>query len=138
MQQNRYGVYGDGGYQATYDYVVKSMSVQFPSYYTRRMLTQIACGLPSGTVTTPSSGNPVESTTPAPTCQPDRSYTAKSGDTCDSIAKSNLVSSGSLFAMNPMLMDCAAVIAGSKLCLPPSCEKVDLPHLYWETLLICC
>jgi LysM repeat protein len=137
MQQNKYGVYGDGGYQVTYDYVVKSMHVQFPSYKTRRMLTQIACELHSGTVTTPSGGRPVENTIPAPTCQSGRSYIAKSGDTCNSIAKINLVSSGSLFAMNPMLLDCTAIQAGAKLCLPPSCEKVRMPHSCAETLLMC-
>jgi|TARA_R110002003_G_scaffold562_8_gene20471 hypothetical protein len=29
MQQNKYGVYANGGYQETYDYVVKSKQAQF-------------------------------------------------------------------------------------------------------------
>ena len=83
-----------------------------------------ACGLPGGTITLPSNGIPVENSSPISTCQPGRSYTAKSGDTCDAIAKGNLVSSGSLYSMNPMLLDCNAIAEGTKLCLPPSCQKV--------------
>ncbi|RYO12262.1 hypothetical protein AA0111_g12604 [Alternaria arborescens] len=59
----------------------------------------------------------------APSCA-SQSYETVNGDTCDSIAKSKLVSSTSLYALNPMLFDCSNIPAGTKVCLPPSCEKL--------------
>jgi LysM repeat protein len=50
-------------------------------------------------------------------------YVTKLGDTCDSIALSNRVSSGSLYETNPELVNCAKPTSGTKLCLPLSCEK---------------
>ena len=61
-------------------------------------------------------------TSPVAACA-GKKYVTKSGDTCDSIAQGNLVSSGSLYKTNPKLIDCAKPSSGTELCLPPSCEK---------------
>ncbi|KAF2855741.1 carbohydrate-binding module family 50 protein, partial [Plenodomus tracheiphilus IPT5] len=105
MQANIYGVYARWGYQETYDYVVKT------------------CALPAGTPTQGIDGFTIPAPS-APSCEAGRSYTAVNGDTCDSIAKSKLVSSTSFYALNPMLLDCSKIPAGTKLCLPLSCEKL--------------
>lgn len=53
-----------------------------------------------------------------------KKYVTKAGDTCDSIAQSNLVSSGTLFYSNPLLVGCSNLKAGTELCLPPQCKSL--------------
>ena len=83
-----------------------------------------ACGL-TGVVTIPTP--PTISLTvtepEAPSCQI-KSYIVKAGDTCDSIAQANSISSGTLYDTNPKLTNCSTPIVGTKLCLPSQCEKL--------------
>ncbi|KAJ3952539.1 hypothetical protein N0V92_011011 [Colletotrichum tropicale] len=56
-------------------------------------------------------------------CQTDNWYTTVQGDTCDSIAQANSISSSSLYIENPdLIYDCYSIDIGSKLCLPPACS----------------
>lgn len=59
---------------------------------------------------------------PSTFCQTDKWYTTMSGDTCDTIALANNISSGDLYFQNPKsLFSCYSIEAGSSLCLPPPC-----------------
>ena len=82
-----------------------------------------ACGLSGVTTTKNTSPISLNVTEPAASCG-GKKYVTKSGDTCDAIAQSHLVSSGSLYDTNPELIDCANPPNGTELCLPPSCEKL--------------
>ena len=53
-----------------------------------------------------------------------RKYVTRAGDTCDSIAQGNLVSAGTLFYNNPMLVGCSKLKAGTSICLPPQCKSL--------------
>lgn len=57
-------------------------------------------------------------------CPAEHTYTTKAGDTCNSIARANHVSSGSLYEINPTLYDCENPGVGLELCLPDACEKL--------------
>jgi LysM repeat protein len=81
-----------------------------------------ACGLVDVTTTKIKPPINLNVTEPAASCGGTK-YVTKAGDTCDSIAQGNLVSSGSLYETNPELLDCTNPTSGTKLCLPPSCEK---------------
>ncbi|KAH8707644.1 hypothetical protein GQ44DRAFT_743219 [Phaeosphaeriaceae sp. PMI808] len=81
-----------------------------------------ACNLPSSTPTKPNDGFNMPAPS-APSCA-SQSYETVNGDTCDSITKSKLVLSTSLYALNPMLFDCLNIPAGTKVCLLLLCEKL--------------
>lgn len=80
------------------------------------------CGAGTGNSTAPLPPpiNP-NGTTPD-TCVSGNKYTVKSGDTCNSIAQANAVSSSTLYYINPELLNCSAPDAGQQLCLPDRCE----------------
>ncbi|KAL3473173.1 pectate lyase superfamily protein-domain-containing protein [Aspergillus californicus] len=54
-------------------------------------------------------------------CISDTHYTTQAGDTCDSIATAQSVSAGTLYAINPPLLDCTSIPPGLSLCLPQRC-----------------
>ncbi|CAK7199674.1 hypothetical protein SEUCBS139899_002357 [Sporothrix eucalyptigena] len=61
---------------------------------------------------------------------PTRRSSFLSGDTCDSIAIANSVSSATLFAINPNLQDCRKPLAvGTVLCLPHTCDALWTVHI---------
>ncbi|KAK7959253.1 pectin lyase-like protein [Apiospora aurea] len=79
------------------------------------------CGI-DGNTTIPSS--PIETSKPSQFCYTDVYYTAKAGDTCDSVAKSHSLSSASLYQSNPDgIPNCRDIAAGTELCLPDRCQE---------------
>ncbi|KAF2018021.1 carbohydrate-binding module family 50 protein [Aaosphaeria arxii CBS 175.79] len=105
MQLNPFGVYDSTIWKERYDYVVKT------------------CAL-TGIVTTPTPSTIRFNSTEPDGCAKEDKYISRVGDTCDSIAQSNRVSSGTLYEINPSLIDCSSVGANLALCLPPRCEKL--------------
>lgn len=61
---------------------------------------------------------------PTPFCVSGDFYTTVSGDSCDSIAIANSVSSAALFKGNPAIFNCSSVPAGLSICLPLTCSPV--------------
>ncbi|VUC21228.1 unnamed protein product [Clonostachys rosea] len=55
------------------------------------------------------------------TCFSGKTITTKEGDTCDSIALANSISSSTLYYINPHLLDCRSIESGLELCLPQTC-----------------
>lgn len=79
------------------------------------------CGL------TGSTDIPTSPITPDPqlqsTCVSGNNYTTRAGDSCDSIASANSVSSAALFIANSLLIDdCNAISGDVILCLPLACS----------------
>ncbi|PYH88796.1 hypothetical protein BO71DRAFT_281329, partial [Aspergillus ellipticus CBS 707.79] len=62
--------------------------------------------------------------TSTPSCVSRDVYTAKEGDTCDSIALSKGVSSATMYYTNPNILNCSDILAGTTLCLPLTCTDV--------------
>ncbi|KAM5436537.1 hypothetical protein MferCBS31731_005815 [Microsporum ferrugineum] len=58
---------------------------------------------------------------PTARCASDRQYTVSAGDNCVAISKSQHVSTGSLVVLNSLRVDCADLLLGQSLCLPPAC-----------------
>lgn len=68
---------------------------------------------------------PVQKVTPI--CVSGIMYTTQIGDTCDSIAIANSVSSASIFSANTGLQkNCTALIPGQDLCIPLKCQTYQL------------
>ncbi|KAI3538503.1 hypothetical protein CSPX01_09431 [Colletotrichum filicis] len=100
-QRSRYSKY-DSFIQSQYEYTVTE------------------CGTAGVNTTIPETPLIIED--PATYCQTDKWYTTAEGDTCDTIAQSNSVSSATLYFENPdTIFDCFNIEAGSKLCIPPPC-----------------
>lgn len=61
---------------------------------------------------------------PTQFCVSDKTYTAKAGDTCDSISAANSVASASLLNLNNNLRiaNCTSISAGMQFCLPLPCK----------------
>ncbi|CAG9990288.1 unnamed protein product [Clonostachys byssicola] len=55
------------------------------------------------------------------TCFSGKTITTKEGDSCDSIALANSISSSTLYYINPHLLDCRSIESGMELCLPQTC-----------------
>ncbi|KAF2706110.1 carbohydrate-binding module family 50 protein [Pleomassaria siparia CBS 279.74] len=66
--------------------------------------------------------NPVKVNETSPVCSSGKTYKTGAGDTCDSVALANSVSSATLFYTNPNLLDCANIREGLTLCLPLGCQ----------------
>ncbi|KAK7941548.1 LysM domain-containingprotein [Apiospora aurea] len=73
---------------------------------------------------TPSVFNSPPSAPKQRNCVSGKAYVAKEGDTCDSIASTNMVSAATLFYTNPNILNCSAVQVGARLCLPLACERI--------------
>ncbi|KAL2809321.1 glycoside hydrolase superfamily [Aspergillus granulosus] len=69
---------------------------------------------------------PTDNTTTTLDCISDTHYTTQAGDTCDSIATAQSVSAGTLYAINPTLLDCTSIPAGLSLCLPQPCTTAQV------------
>ncbi|EEP79928.1 hypothetical protein UREG_04770 [Uncinocarpus reesii 1704] len=81
------------------------------------------CGLSLATELPPSPV--IKPPPPPPICVSDMKYTIQDGDTCDSIALAQSVSSAALFSGNSEIIhNCSRLPVGSELCLPLTCEKV--------------
>ncbi|KAG8788553.1 hypothetical protein FRC12_014433 [Ceratobasidium sp. 428] len=64
-------------------------------------------------------------TTPDPgprACQSGKTYTVKSGDTCQAIAASQNVGTNDLISINSILPGCTSIQVGQVLCLPLTCQ----------------
>lgn len=58
-------------------------------------------------------------------CLSDVTYTTTKTETCDSIALQRSLSSAALYMANqPAITNCSSIRAGTKLCLPLSCQKI--------------
>ncbi|KAE8150987.1 hypothetical protein BDV25DRAFT_171767 [Aspergillus avenaceus] len=62
--------------------------------------------------------------TSTPDCVSGNTYTTKEGDTCDSIALAQGVSAATMFYINPDILNCTSILAGTSLCLPQQCEDL--------------
>ncbi|KAK1994860.1 hypothetical protein LX36DRAFT_692917 [Colletotrichum falcatum] len=100
MQKSEYSAY-DEYYAAMLEYVNKE------------------CGIDSDT--TPIKPPVQNNGTQPGTCFSGKTIVAKEGDSCDSIAIANSISSASLYYINANLPDCKSIEAGSELCLPETC-----------------
>lgn len=99
MQKNSYSSY-DASFQTDLTYINTRCKTSFNT-------------------TMPPSLSPVDSKAP---CDKDRVYVTVSGDTCDSIAEKNSVSSAAIYIGNPFTTpDCKSFEPGTHLCLPPPC-----------------
>jgi LysM repeat protein len=56
------------------------------------------------------------------TCISGRTYTVKPGDTCQTIAATYRVATGTLTIINALLPDCSNLLSDQKLCLPQACD----------------
>jgi hypothetical protein len=126
MQSSPYSAYDDL-YAARLEYVNKSTfppCAYFKMRYTKERLAnlEVECGVEGPTAPI---DNPININVTIPnTCEGSKEYLAKTGDTCDSIALARSLSSATLYYNNPDLHDCSSIEAGTKLCLPASCETV--------------
>ncbi len=77
------------------------------------------CGVESPT--TPPVEPPRNNGTEPGNCVSGKTIVTKQGDSCDSIARDNSISSASLYYINANLPDCNNVEEGLKLCLPQTC-----------------
>ncbi|CCC12069.1 hypothetical protein SMACR_02290 [Sordaria macrospora] len=80
------------------------------------------CGAGTGGSTSPLPPAIHPNGTTPDTCVSGNKYTVKNGDTCNSIAQTNAVSSSTLYYINPELLNCSAPDVGLQLCLPDKCE----------------
>ncbi|KAJ4415750.1 hypothetical protein N0V85_002573 [Neurospora sp. IMI 360204] len=80
------------------------------------------CGAGTGGSTSPLPPAIQPNGTTPDTCVSGNKYTVKNGDTCNSIALTNAVSSSTLYYINPELLNCSAPEVGLQLCLPDRCE----------------
>ncbi|RDW72346.1 LysM peptidoglycan-binding domain-containing protein [Aspergillus mulundensis] len=104
MQSSPYSAY-DNVYQSQLDYTLASCDLSMSS-------------------TEPTEGGVQVPASNSSTCSTEKEYTVQDGDTCDSIALANSVSSGTLYAENSALFNCSEPKVGLKLCLPAACENV--------------
>ncbi|KAI5455805.1 LysM domain protein [Mariannaea sp. PMI_226] len=103
MQQSPYSVYDDL-FASDLEYVNK------------------ACGV-TGPITEPP--NPIHVNTTEPDqCASGKFYKTQPSDTCDTIALAQSVSAASLFYLNPNLLNCTSISAGTSLCLPDKCDSL--------------
>ncbi|CCO32813.1 hypothetical protein BN14_06876 [Rhizoctonia solani AG-1 IB] len=65
-------------------------------------------------ITTPDPGDPV--------CISGKTYTVKSGDTCQAIAAAQSVGTNDLISINSILPGCTSIWVGQVLCLPQTCQ----------------
>ncbi|KAI6747886.1 hypothetical protein FGRA07_09493 [Fusarium graminearum] len=57
-------------------------------------------------------------------CVSGKTYTSKAGDSCDSIALSQGVSSATMYYINSNIFDCTKIAVGTNICLPLTCTKI--------------
>lgn len=79
-----------------------------------------ACTLEKATTVLPPLTPP--KATPTLACASRKYYTTVTGDTCDSIALTNSLSSAALFMSNSAIRNCSNIETGNSLCLPLSCQ----------------
>ncbi|KAL9564084.1 hypothetical protein ACKAV7_011797 [Fusarium commune] len=58
------------------------------------------------------------------TCVSGKTYIAKDGDSCDSIALAQGVSAATMYYINSNIFDCKKIAAGTNLCLPLTCTNL--------------
>ncbi|KAK3491815.1 hypothetical protein B0T13DRAFT_490449 [Neurospora crassa] len=80
------------------------------------------CGAGTGGSTSPLPPAIQPNGTTSDTCVSGNKYTVKNGDTCNSVAQTNSVSSSTLYYINPELLSCSAPDVDLELCLPDRCE----------------
>ncbi|CEJ91232.1 hypothetical protein VHEMI06956 [[Torrubiella] hemipterigena] len=73
---------------------------------------------------TPGGFHPNNTLPPDNTCISHKRYITKDGDSCDSIALGNNVSSAALFWINPQIQNCTSILPKQTLCLPLSCPSL--------------
>jgi LysM repeat protein len=105
--------------------VITSKNGHFGVFENREsgLLTVILAGCSASHVpTTPMPGGVVINSTAPTLCASGKTSSAKAGDTCDSIAQANKISSATLYYINSGLQSCDNISAGSTVCLPQTCE----------------
>ncbi|KAJ9154856.1 LysM domain-containingprotein [Pleurostoma richardsiae] len=107
MQQSAYSsAYDNSSFASRYQYVASSCGISIGSFE------------PATSLIAPAVNKP------APVCVSGNTYVTKAGDTCDSIARANMVSSATLFSINPNIFDCSSIPAATSLCLPQQCDAL--------------
>ncbi|KAF8594967.1 hypothetical protein BDV93DRAFT_564879 [Ceratobasidium sp. AG-I] len=102
--------------QSVFDYDPTFVSTTWPTIQSKCKITTAITdpGQAYLNITTPNAG-PV-------TCQSGKTYTVKSGDTCQAIAVSQNIGTNDLIAINSILPGCTSIWVGQVLCLPLSCQ----------------
>lgn len=78
---------------------------------------------PQGPAATPSSLPGFATSSYTGSCLSGTNYTVKSGDTCEAIATSNSVATGTLITVNQLDPGCSDLQIGQVLCLPQVCSQ---------------
>ncbi|KAI1014460.1 hypothetical protein LB504_012235 [Fusarium proliferatum] len=107
MQADAYSGAYDEYAQSDYEYVAKTCGLKVDNFNA----TDSAFN-----VTNPDASSNV--------CVSGKTYKAKAGDSCDSIALSQGVSAATMYYINSNIFDCTKIAAGTKLCLPLTCTKI--------------
>lgn len=104
----------------------------YPSRNMSGKLTGLTeCGISAPTAPGPSLfnitlWNQANSSAITSSCLSGKTYTVAQGDSCQSIAKAQSVSSGSLQIINQLLPDCSNMAMGQTLCLPVTCQTITI------------
>ncbi|KAL4973054.1 hypothetical protein BDW66DRAFT_162375 [Aspergillus desertorum] len=107
MQGDAYSDAYNTDWQATYEYVAATCNLTVADFNA-----------------TTSAFNASVPTTTTASCTSGDLYTAKEGDTCDSIALAKGVSSATMYYINLNVVNCSNIAAGTTLCLPLTCTDV--------------
>lgn len=107
MQADAFNDLYDEYAQANYEYVAKACDLKVDNFHA-------ADG--AFNVTNPDATSDM--------CLSGKTYTTKTGDSCDSISLSQGVSAATMYYINSNIFDCAKIAAGTDLCLPPTCTKI--------------
>lgn len=106
MQADAYTAVYDSNWESTYEYVAGACNISVADFNA----TESAFN-----VTVPSSkANYVSG----------KMYTTQQGDTCDSIALADSISTATMFYINPNILNCSDIVAGTSLCLPQPCNSL--------------
>ncbi|KAH7183621.1 uncharacterized protein B0J16DRAFT_402152 [Fusarium flagelliforme] len=107
MQADAYTGAYDEYSQASYEYVAKACDINVDNFNA-----------------TDSAFNVTNPGVEEDTCVTGKTYSAKDGDSCDSIAVAEGVSAATLYYINSNIFDCKRIAAGTNLCLPLTCTQL--------------
>lgn len=116
MQSSEYSAYNED-YASMLEYVNKGKLCPYVELSMANLSKE--CG--GSGPTTPIKLPPQYNSTQPGTCFSGKTIVTKQGDSCDSVALANSVSSASLYYINPNLPECNSIAAGTELCLPQTC-----------------
>ncbi|KAL9566960.1 hypothetical protein ACKAV7_008729 [Fusarium commune] len=107
MQADAYNGAYDEYAQSNYEYVAKACDLKVDNFNA-----------------TDSPFNVTNPDTSSNICVSGKTYIAKAGDSCNSIALSQGVSAATMYYINSNIFDCTKIAAGTNLCLPLTCTKI--------------